>query len=281
MKFHSPLAACILVFVCANAILGLDLQPAEILTRHLDSIAVQTKRRELKTLFAGGLSEFEARLPLVKGGGKVVVISDPENLYFLMSLNSRDYPFEKIGAFRSSASIPFISPGHRSLLGSFLNDNPQILTEGLFCGSMSLRWINHITDGARLKMKSAGMKKIDGRQTYAIDVFISGIDSGKFTVRLFFDSENFRHVRSEYHRTVEIGSITFRQQNQLADARADLTEEFSDFRKVDGFTFPYQYKVTFATNSSAQTYENSWGIRVSDYYLNQKLEPDFFTFDIK
>jgi len=28
-----------------------------------------------------------------------------------------------------------------------------------------------------------------------------------------------------------------------------------------------------------QTYEMSWGIKVSTYYLNQKLEPNFFTFD--
>ncbi len=281
MKIYRPVAALILAFVCTNTIFGLDLESAEILSRHLDSIAEPTKRLELKTLAAAGLSEFEARLPLVKGGGKVVIISDHENLYFLMSLNSRDYPFEKIGAFRGDVSIPFISPGHRSFLGGFLTDNSKILTEGLFCGGMSLRWINHISDTARLRMKSAGTKKINGRQTYAIDVFLPGIDPGRFTARLYFDNENFRHVRSEYHRAVEIGGITFRQQNQLADARADLTEEFSDFKTIDGFTFPYQYKVTFATNGSTQAYENSWTIRVSDYYLNQKLEPAFFTFDVK
>lgn len=281
MKINRYLAFWLLAFGYTNALFGSDLEPAKVLSRHLDSIAPVAKRQALNTLFAGGVSEFEARSPVVKGGGKVVVISDSENLYFLMSLNSRDYPFEKIGAFGGNISIPFFSPGRRSFLGGFLTDNSQILTEGLFCGSMSLRWIDHITDTARLKMKSAGMKKIDGRQTYAIDVFFSGSDSGIFTVRLYFDSENFRHVRSEYHRSVEIGTITFRRANQLTDASADLTEEFSDFKEVDGFTFPYRYKATFVTNDSTQTFKNSWSIRVANYFLNQKLAPDFFTFDVK
>ena len=51
MKIYWLLAVCILAFVCINAFFGLDLGPAEILARHLDSIAEQTKRRELKTLF--------------------------------------------------------------------------------------------------------------------------------------------------------------------------------------------------------------------------------------
>jgi hypothetical protein len=73
----------------------------------------------------------------------------------------------------------------------------------------------------------------------------------------------------------------FGQQNQQSNATADLIEEFSDFREANGFTFPYVYKVTFSTNSPTQLYENSWGIKVSAYYLNQKLTPDFFTFDVQ
>jgi hypothetical protein len=279
MKFYQSIAICLLLFIFNNVVWAID--PKEVISRHLDSIALAEKRAGLKTLFAMGLSEFEAKFPIIKGGGKAVVISDPENLYFLMSLNSRDYPFEKIGAFGGNISLPFISPGKRSVLGAFLADNSQILSESLFCGGMSLRWIGHINDTARLKMKSVDMRKVNGRETYVIDVLLPGSGSGKFRVRLFFDSENFRHVRSEYHREVDIGSIVFKQQNQLQNASVDLTEEFSEFKEVDGFTLPYMYKVTLTTNNATQSYETSWGIRITNYYLNQKLEPDFFTFDVK
>ena len=281
MKLYRSTAALLVLFFCAVVACSQDLDPAAIISRHLDSIAAPEKRSALKTLFAVGLSEFQSKNPAAKGGGKAIVVSDPENLYFLMSLNSLDYPYEKIGAFGDKISLPLVSAGRRSILGSFLLDNSRVLSEGLFCGSMSLRWVNHIADSTQARMKAAKKKKVNGRDTYPIDVFFAGGNSGNFRIRLYFDSENFRHVRSEYHREVDIGGITFRQQNQLQNAVVDLTEDFSEFKEVNGFTLPYVYKVTLASNSASQNYESSWGIRVSEYYLNQKLEPDFFTFDVK
>lgn len=281
MKFYRSTAALLLLFICAAVVCSQDLEPSEIISRHLNSIGAAEKRAALKTLFAVGVSEFQSKNPAAKGGGKAIVVSDPEDLYFLMSLNSLDYPYEKIGAFGDKISLPFVTSGRRSVLGSFLLDNSRVLTEGLFSGSMSLRWMNHIADSIQARMKTAKRKKINGRDTYPVDVFFAGGSAGNFRIRLYFDSENFHHVRSEYHREVDIGTITFRQQNQLQNAVVDLTEDFSDFKDVNGFTLPYAYKVTLVSNSASQNYESSWGIRVSDYYLNQKLEPDFFTFDVK
>jgi hypothetical protein len=277
MKFYRSIIAGFLLAILTNSLYAIEAK--EVVSKHLDSIAAAEKRAALKTLFAMGASEFESKTPVVRGGGKAIVVSDPNDLYFLMSLNSRDYPFEKIGAFGDKVSLPYISPGRRSPLGSFLIDNSRILSDGLFCGGMSLRWLNHISDVDRLKMKLTGQKKINGRNTYVIDVPISGGSSANFSARLFFDTENFHLLRSEYHREVDIGGIAFRQQNQLANASADLIEEFSEFKEADGFTFPYVYKSTLVSNTATQTYEMSWKIKVSAYYLNQKLEPNFFTFD--
>ena len=146
---------------------------------------------------------------------------------------------------------------------------------------MSLRWISRMSDVEHLKLKSAGSKRVNGKDAYAIDVLLAGSDSGKFTVRLFFDSSTFHHIRSEYHREVDIGGITFKQQNQLQNASADLTEDFDDFKEVDGLTLPYRFKATLRTNDSNRIYETSLGVKVASYYPNQKLAPDFFTFDVK
>ena len=279
--FFRLLFASTVVLAFVAAISGQDLEPKDLISRHLNSISTPERRAALKNLFAVGISEFESKVPVIKGGGKAVVVSDPENLYFLLSLNSHDYPYEKVGAFAKGISLPFISPGRRSFLGAFLADNPKILTENFFCGGMSLRWIDNISDAARQKMKLATSKKINGRGTYAVDVAVSGSDSGKSRIRLYFDSDTYQHIRSEYHREVDIGSITFRQQNQLQNATVDLVEEFSDFKEIDGFTLPHTYKVTLTTNTATQIYEASLGIKVSTYYFNQKLEPGFFTFDVK
>lgn len=282
MNYRSAWAlVCLWSFIFCGAAAAVDLGAEEVIQKHLDSIAPVERRRELKTLFIAGLSQFEAKVPEAKGGGKAVVVSDASNLYFLMSLNSREYPYEKIGVFREKLSLPFVTAGNRSPLGSFLNEHPAILSHNLFCGSMSMRWLSNISDIKKLDIKFAGKKKIDGRATYVLEVFSLGNGGGEFKVRLYFDEENFHHVRSEYRREVPIGQIVMRQQNQFTNAFLDLTEEFSDFRSVDGFTFPYKYKATFSSNAGTQAYESSWGIRVATYYLNQKLADDFFTFDVK
>ncbi len=257
---------------------GRDLKVEDVVSRHLDSIGSAIKRQELKTLFAGGKSEFETVTPATRGGGRGVVVSDPENLFFLMSLNSREYPFEKIGIFKEKVALPHTSVGERSLLGKFLAEHSSILSESFFCGSMSLRWMTRLTSKA-LKMKYAGIRKSGDRQLHMLDVTSTG--SNEFKIRLFFDEQNFRHVRSEYRREVEAGRMVFGQQNQISNAKLQLVEEFSDFREVDNLTLPYSYKVTFTSNSNNQSYESSWSILVATYVQNQKLAADFFSFDDK
>ena len=271
--FISSLLLALIVLSPASA---QDLSVDQIIAKHLDSIGTKEKRQQTATLFAAGFSEFESKVPVVKGGGKAVVVSDPENLFFVLSLNSRDYPFEKIGAFGKKISLPYISPGNRSLLGAFLSEHSKVLSDNLFCGSMSLRWINYISTS---RMRPAGKKDVRGRQAYAIDVLPSGSGSDEFKIRIYFDSKTFQHVRSDYKREGRVGMVTFGQQNQQAGGRVELMEEFADFKDVDGLTLPHAYKVTFSSNSNSQMYQNSWGVRVATYYVNQKLAPDFFTFD--
>ncbi|MBK6723190.1 MAG: hypothetical protein IPO41_04090 [Acidobacteria bacterium] len=274
------LSIFVVIAAFAASVTAQDLKPDEIIAKHLDSIGKKEARESLKTLMAVGTSEFESRIPLVKGGGKAIVVSDPGNLFFIISLNSKEYPFEKIGHFNGKTSLPFISAGNRSLLGTFLKEHDKILSSGLFTGSMSLRWFLADADRHGARLKSAGMKTVDGKKLHALDCFLSGSGSDDFKVRLYFD-DTFRHVRTEYKREVVRGQGTFGQANQQANARVELTEVFSDFKTVADLTLPYTYRVTFSSNSNSTTNENMWGVNVTEYYLNQKLQPDFFTFDSK
>lgn len=255
-----------------------DLKPDEIIAKHLEAVGKKETRSSLSTLMAIGISEFESRIPLVKGGGKAVVVSDPSNLFFVISLNSKEYPYEKIGYFDGKVNLPFISAGIRSNLGIFLNEHSRILSDGVFGGATSLRWVLLEPERRKARFKSAGTKKIDGKKLYALDYSPSGGGSEEFTVRLFFD-EAFRHVRTEYKREVQRGQGTFGQANQQANARLEVAETFWDFQTVEGITLPYRYRVHIVSNSNSSVNENIWGVQVSQYLYNQKLQPDFFTFD--
>ncbi len=254
------------------------LKADDIVAKHLDSIGKPEKRAELTTLMALGFSEFEMRNPEVKGGGKAVVVSDPQNLFFVISLNSREYPYERIGYFDGKVNLPFIASGSRSALGFFVSEHQKILSDGLFGGSMTLRWNSIMSGPNRSKLQVDGSKKVDGVNAYVLEYQSPG-GSGDFKIRLYFDAANFRHIRTEYRRTAAVGQVVFGAQNQQANAVATLTEDFSDFKEVDGVTLPFAYKVTYLSNSSSMSNENIWRINVAKYSFNQKLQPGFFSFD--
>lgn len=260
--------------------LGQELKVEDIIDKHLDSMCKKEAREQLMTLFAIGLSSFESQSPEIKGGGKALVVSDHGDLMWAISLNSRDYPYEKIGYFKDKASLPFITSGERSLLGMFIIEHPRILSEGLFGGTMSLRW-PLANEKVRSKLKSQGIKKVDGKKLYVLSYQTDGGGLDNFSIKLFFDTETFAHVRSEYHREFAPNQPQFGVANQLSNSEITLTETFADFKSVDGFTLPYTYNVEFMSNSNTSTLKTIWGIKVAQYYINQKLTPDFFSFDQK
>jgi len=136
------------------------LTPQEIIDKHLASLGSREKRDSIKTLMAVGSSEFEAKVPLVKGGGKAIMVSDPNNLFFVMSLNSKEYPFEKVGYFGDKVNLPYMPAGGRSLLGGFLAENSKVLTNGLFSGVMSLRWPLLGLDKKKFRLESLVLRRL-------------------------------------------------------------------------------------------------------------------------
>ncbi len=254
-----------------------NLKADEVVLKHLESIGTKENRAGLTSLMAIGESEFESKIPIVKGGGRAVVVSNLENLFFVISLNSKEYPFERVGFFNGKVNLPYINAGTRSMLGLFIAEHEKILSDGIFGGSMSLRWA-FWDEKRKPQVKLSGTKKINDRKVYVLNYMPSGGGSSEFSVRLYFDSESFNHVRSDYRREVLRGQGVFGQANQTANAVLQLTEDFSDFKTIDGLTLPHSYQVSFLSNSNTTSNENIWRINVGEYRLNQKLTPDFFTF---
>jgi hypothetical protein len=250
----------------------------EIIAKHLDSIGTKEKRDAVKNRLAVGTSQFESKLPSRKTAGKAILVSEANNLFFVASFASQEYPFEKIGFFADKISLPFISAGTRSPLGAFIADHNKILSEGLLTGSISATWNLLNPQIKKGKFDSAGTNKIDGRKVYALNYFPSG-SSSEFTVKIFFDAENFQHVRTEYRRTVTPKEATFMVLGQQTGVRIELTESFGNFKNAGGLTLPHSYKLQYLTDSNSGTYEYNWGIMISQYLFNQKLDANFFTFE--
>lgn len=262
-------------------VVGQNLKPEEIIAKHAESIGPKSARDAVQTIFALGLSEFETSSPAVKGGGRAVVVSDPSNLFFVISLNSREYPYDKIGYFDGKLNLPFVTAGSRSLLGQFLNEHGRILENGLFGGALSLRWPFWRSNATKASLGGGGIKKINDKRVYVVEYQPETLGAANLSIRLRFDPETFRHVGTEYRYELQPRSPTFGVQNQTATSTAVLTEEFSDFKTVGGLNLPHSQKIEFTSNSGNSSYKSTWGVRVAEYRLNQKLDNGFFTFDPK
>ena len=256
------------------------LEPEEILAKHLDSIGTKEKRAERKNQMAVGTSGFRSKLPDRKTVGKAVIVSEAKDLFFVISFKSQEYPFEKIGFFAGKVNLPFVTAGTKSPLGAFIADHNNILSEGLFTGSISTTWSLLNPQIKKESFRSAGTKKIDGRKAYALNYY-AGSGSVEFTVKLYFDVETFQHIRTEYRRVIAAKQGTFGVLGQQTGVEIALTESFGDFKNADGLTLPHTYKMQYVTDSNSGTYEYEWGITISKYLFNQNLAADFFTFDEK
>src|SRR4030095_13407703 len=256
IKHMKTISTCIpLILIFAASGWTQDLSAEDIIAKHLDSIGTKVVREKIKNLTAVGFSEFESKNPAVKGGGRAVVVSEANNLLFAMGFNSKDYPYEKIGYFRSKVSIPYVNAGKRSLLGTFLMEHNNLLSEGLFAGVISRRWPFLTTDKRLPKLKAQGIKKHNGREVYVVSYIPDRGNSSEFFIRLYFDVATFQHVRSEYRREIPAGKITFGQQNQIASSMLVLTEDFSEFKEANGLTLPYAYSADFVSNSGSSLVE--------------------------
>lgn len=283
-KFTKHSSVCALfvflfLFVSLQTANSQELKVEEIIAKHLESIGKKEKLDAVKNKFVLGVSEFESKQPNRKTGGKMLIVSEGRNLFFLSSFNSKEYPFEKIGYFSDKIALPFVTAGARSPLGAFIAEHEALLSEGLFAGNVSTTWNLVNSQIKKGKIKSGGTKKIDGKKHYVLEYYPNDGGSAEFTIKMFFDTEKFYHTRTEYFHMINPRQDTFGSLGRQAGLKMSLTEDFGDFKQVDGVTLPHSYKIDYLTDSNSGVYEFIWTFKVSEYRFNQKLDPNFFKFD--
>ncbi len=264
-----------------SAVQAQELKAEEIIAKHIESIGKKEKIDAVKTRFVIGTSEFESKLPSKIAQGKSLVVSEGNNLFFIASFSSNEYPVEKIGFFNDKMNLPYVTSGTRSPLGAFIADHGKILSDGLLTGSLSSTWTLLDLQARKGKVKPAGTRTIDGRKAYVLDYFPKGSGSSEFTIKLLFDTQTFQHIRTEYRDAINPKQDIFGTLGRQAGVKLTLTEDFGDFKDAGGLTLPHTYKINYMTDSNSGVYEFVWRFKVTEHRFNQKLDANFFTFDTK
>ncbi len=276
MKIFNLSAYLMIIVVFVSAVFAQKMKSEDVLAKHLESIGKAEIRAAVKNQLAVGDVSVEFISPkILPAQGRIVMASEGVKNFLGMNLNANDYPLEKFSFDGKKAKVAFIRTGFRSVLGSFVLSNNLILEESLLGGTLSTSWALSNIATNKAKLSFDGTKKIDGKEVYVLGYSPKG--GGDIDIKLYFDKETFRHVRTEYKRTssAAIGR-TIDESARQSESRLKIVEDFSDFRDEKGLTLPHNYKLNYSVSGQNGTTEIEWKFVMSQFVFNQKLDAKTF-----
>ena len=248
----------------------------EVVAKHLESIGTAKSRAAVSTRIISGTAQVIIRTtPPGQAVGKAVLASEGVKQLFGMSFPSPVYPREQLGFNGSNFMAAFSTPGVRSGLGNFLMLHDAIFKQGLMCGALSSAWPLLNLDAHPAQLEYQGTKKMDDRVVHELKYQLRGASDLKVT--LFFDQETFRHVRTEYERTVSapMGKVEYTN-IQERDARYKMIEEFSLFKPEGELMLPHIYTIKLSIDTVNGTFLADWTIKLTQFEFNQKIDQSAF-----
>jgi len=192
-----------------------------------------------------------------------------------MSFPSPVYPREQLAYNGNTFMAAFSTPGVRSGLGNFLMMHEIIFRHGLMGGTLTSAWPLLDLESHHAQLEYAGTKKLNDELLYELKYLPRGNSDLKVT--LFFERETFRHVRTEYERTVSapMGKVEYTN-IQEREARYKMVEEFSLFKLEGELTLPHIYKIKVSIDTVNGTYVAEWTIKLTQFEFNQKIDQTAF-----
>ena len=245
------------VFVAVLAMLPFSLGKDEqsvgdLVKQHLNSIGTEQARAAVKSRAAEGTLSFQVENANTgHQDGKEVFVSEGDKVVSLLKLPNPNYHGERFVSDGKRTFIAQVKPGAWSTFGDFVMVHNEILTEGLWGGTLSTGWPLAHLDERNAKLKDGGLKKVDGRELRRVEYLPK--KHSDLEIEVYFEPDTFRHVMTVYSLTISphMGTsdiVSARQQ----ETRYRLEERFADFKSVDGLNLPEKWTIEF-------TYENAAG----------------------
>jgi hypothetical protein len=255
------------------------IKPEELVAKHLESIGTAEARAAARNRIITGVSE----LIIKQGGfgnlvGNALLASEGEKNLIIMAFDRPDYPAEKIAYDGQNVTVATIRPGVRSPLGAFFRTYDEIFKEGLMGGTLSQAWPLLNVAGRAPKLEYGGMKKFNGRPAHELKY--TPKNGSDLKIKLYFDSETFRHIRSEYERVIAatMGARPIQSGGRL-DSRYKVIEEFSDFKTESGLTLPHTHKFELRVTSENAPMLLNWALTLHKFDFNQTMTAKEFDVD--
>lgn len=276
------------MFVFGAQISAQKVTAEEVIGKHLDSIGTSEMRSSLKNFVARGTISFTALRQAGSGGdGLVVFASEGEKSLVGMSFRIPNYPGETIVYDGKNLKVAYAVANTRSYFGDYLFRFSNIIKEGLLGGTLMRSWSLFDVRARRAKVRYDGKKKVSGRDTHVIEYMPQGGSDVK--IKIFLAADNYEHVRTEYSASIPVqqgsvpgapviggGGAAAERSSQQREVRQLLTEDFSNYNKVEGLNLPHMHKMYLRIEDANGVREYEFKAQFTEFFLNQQLDPDSF-----
>jgi hypothetical protein len=275
------------------------LTPDELVAAHLKSIGSPEAIKAIQSRIVSGA----AAVRFVMGAtgswndGEFAVVSEPQRLGLVMKFGALEYPGEYFAFDGKDVTVSNMKPGQKSPVADFIFRNGGVMKEGLLGGTLSVAWplLNLKEKGAELKVVES---KLDGKAVYEVE-YRPKKAIGDMKVRLFFDAENFHHLRTEYKVTHKDDMTSSRSITSSAPLGAGyengqvrpnatmmegvpnsyytMVEKFDNYQKAGDLTLPYTYTIEYEIQGQGTSFVANWKMRSSGQFVNNgKIDAEFF-----
>ena len=272
-----PIVALLLAALTPLAAKGPDMEPEELVARHLTALGSPESRSVVQSRGAQGTG----RMELLIGGfgsleGPVVFASQGGKLFFSIQFDYLNYAAEQVSFDGEKCYVGNIKPGVRSQLGQFLYQYNEIVKEGLLGGVLSTGWPLLDLKGRRPRLDYRGLKKISGQELLELRYRMRK-GGGNLNIRLYFDPGSFRHIATIYKLTISapMGRTTEESARQ-SDTRFTLEEWFSDFRPTDELDLPTHWTMRLTLETGRGNFLGKWDMTFHQIAHNLSIDPQLF-----
>jgi len=264
------------------------LAPADVVAKHLDSIAAADARGKINMARIKGNCQLT-----VKAGGEgqssgQVVMASQGNMNVVNITYDGGEPATAFAFDGKQTTVTQYSPGRHTPLEAFFAEHQEIVKEGLVGGALSNSWPLLNLEQRNPKLEYQGLKKIDGRELHLVKYSLR--KGSELKIMLFFEVETFRHVRTEYTQTVYAseqrriagggGQMPSAQPARQATQYLKAVEDFSDFKTEGGLSLPHVYKFDLEVQSQTRPILVSWLFNLSEFTFNSPIDASIFTVGI-
>ena len=270
---------CVLILAAASVSMAQKMKPDEIVAKHLESIGTAEVRGSIKSMMTvGDVTVTFVSQKNQAAVGRVVMASSGNRNFIGLQLNAADYPGDMFSFDGSKAKVAKVVNGQRSYLTGFVEGNQSVLKDSLLGGVLASSWVLNDLTTKKGKFSGGGLKKIDGKEYYAVDYSPKG--GSDVDITLYFEKDTFRHGRTEYKRTssAAIGA-TPNQSAGFDETKLKVTEVFGDFRDEKGLMLPHTYKFIYSEIGQRGTREVEWAYALNEFAFNQPMDDK--TFDVE